>query len=302
MKLPVPEPIDSLPQPKRRRYLDVHVHPWPQRVYAAVTRWFDELGWNISERYCEGEVDQQLGLRGVTRYVALVYAHRAGMARELNRWMTRYGQEHPRAIPFATVHPDDNIQQVLTEAFDVLKLRGLKLHCHVMGIAPDDSRLDTAYEMLRERDLPVTIHAGTMPESTRYPRPVEQVSGLARLGRVLDRFPGLRCILPHLGAPELDMASELLQRHPGLQLDCTMTLARYFPLRPGREWIIEHHDRIFYGTDFPILPYEYDRERRCIFDLQLGEEIEEALFWGNGARFLGIEYPPQDLSRDSQNG
>lgn len=280
--------IDHLPRPPVRKYLDAHVHPWPPRVYEALLRWFDKNAWEIAERVNGDALDAFLAARGVTRYVALVYAHRAGMAAELNRWLAEYARAHPAAIPMGTVHPDDDVRAVLGEAFDGLGLAGVKLHAHVMGIAPDDRRLWPVYEELCARDKPLVFHAGLEPESDAYPRACDSVSGLARLGAVLRDFPMLRCVIPHLGASEFGLAAELLERYPSVMLDCAMVLARYFPDGPGREWVARYADRIFYGTDFPILPYDYDRERRCILGLALGAAAEDAIFWGNAARFFRV--------------
>src|SRR5687767_3791644 len=121
MLLPASIPsIDDTPLPPPRRYLDVHVHPWPERMYAAMTRWFDAHAWRIEQRVSGDGVDAFLVERGIARYVALIYAHRAGLAVELNRWLAGYARAHPRAIPMGTVHPDDDVRAVLREAFDEL--------------------------------------------------------------------------------------------------------------------------------------------------------------------------------------
>ncbi|MBI3891853.1 MAG: amidohydrolase [Candidatus Wallbacteria bacterium] len=287
MRVPTPPAIDDTPPPDERRYFDVHVHPWPQRLYQAITQWFDTHAWSIEQRLAGEAVEGFLAERGVARHVALIYAHKAGLARELNRWMAMYAAAHPNAVALGTVHPEDDVGALAREALDTLGLRGLKLHAHVMGYPPDDSRLFAAYELLERRGLPLVVHAGTEPQSAAYPRPCSQVSGLARLVPVLERFPGMPVVVPHLGAGEFAPAAELLERFPALMLDTAMVLARYFPDSPGRDWVLRHHRRIMYGTDFPILPYDYDRERRCILALGLGPEAEEAIFWGNAARVFG---------------
>lgn len=275
--------------PRPGRTFDVHVHPWPPRLYRAMLRWFDEHAWRIHDRVDGDGVDAFLEERGVDRYVALIYAHKAGMARDLNHWMSEYARRHPRAVPAAAVHPDDDVEAVLTEAFDVLGLRLLKLHAHVTGIAPDDPRLDPVYAMLSERGIPLVFHSGNAPAVEGYPRPVEEVSGVARLRPVLRRFPDLDLVLPHLGAGEFDAVGELLAEHPRLHLDTTMVVSGYFPGGPGREFLLQHHTRIMYGTDFPILPYEYDRERRVLQSLELPADVEDAILYGNAARLYGTE-------------
>lgn len=284
MKLPDRIPtIDARPRPPE--LFDVHVHPWPPKLYAAMLRWFDTHAWTIDQRVDAGGVDAFLAERGVGRYVALVYAHKPGLAREINRWLSTYARAHPTCVPMGTVHPDDDVHAVLDEAFGELGLTGLKLHAHVMGIAPDNRRLWPVYERLCALDRPLVFHAGTEPASDAYPMPCDQVSGLAKLETVLRDFPTLRCVIPHLGAGEFERAGGLLARYPGVMLDTAMTLARYFAFEPGRAWVLEHHRRIMYGTDFPILPYDYDRERTCIQALELGAEVERAIFWSNAMAF-----------------
>lgn len=281
------EPVElSAPVPPRPTF-DVHVHPWPPRLYRAIESWFGTHAWAIEQGMPGEEVAAFLAARGVSRHVAMVYAHKAGLADSLNDWMAAYARTHPEAVALGTVHPADDVRAVARRALDELGLRGLKLHTHVMGFPPDDPRLFPAYELLASRRLPLVVHAGTEPASPAYPRPCHEVSGLARLVPVLERFPEMPCVVPHLGAGEYELAAELLARFAALRLDTAMVLARYFPGAPGRDWVLRHHRRIMYGTDFPILPYDYDRERRCILDLELGRDVEDALFWRNAVELFG---------------
>ena len=62
---------------------DVHTHFMPERMQAAVWAHFDELvdpSWPIHYRLDEGERVARLAKLGITRYTALAYAHRPGVA------------------------------------------------------------------------------------------------------------------------------------------------------------------------------------------------------------------------------
>lgn len=277
--------------PRARRVFDAHVHPWPSRLYQAMLRWFDAYAWQILDRVDGDHLDAFLAERGVERYVALIYAHKPGMARDLNHWMSEYARRFPRAVPSAAVHPEDDVREVLVEAFDRFGLKLVKLHAHVMGIPPDDPRLDPVYELLEERRIPLVFHAGTDPQVEGYPRPVTEISGIARVKSVFRRFPGLIMVLPHLGAGEFGPVEELLAAHPGLHLDTAMIFSGTFPGVPGREFLLRHHERVMYGTDFPIIPHEYERELRTLESMQLPADVEDAILYGNAARLYGTEVP-----------
>jgi predicted TIM-barrel fold metal-dependent hydrolase len=267
------------------RLFDAHTHAWPPRLYAAIVRWFDEHAWSIHDRLDGDAAAAALRSHGVSRWVAMAYCHKPGMARDLNRWLAGYAARNPEAVVLAAAHPhDDDPAGILAEAFDELGLRGLKLHCHVMGIAPDDASLGPIYDVLQRRALPLVIHAGRAPELPGYPSPAAQVSGLGYVARVLARWPELRCVVPHLGFDELELLAELLERHPRLMTDTAMILSGYIPGGPEAAFVARWADRILYGTDFPILPYAYDRELRAIRALGLGDAAERAIFHDNAAR------------------
>jgi predicted TIM-barrel fold metal-dependent hydrolase len=50
---------------------------------------------------------------------------------------------------------------------------------------------------------------------------------------------------------------------------------------------VRHADRLLYGTDFPNLPYAWDRELSRLAALPLSAAQRERLFWGNAERLFG---------------
>jgi uncharacterized protein len=244
--------------------VDAHVHAFPERLAAAVRRWFDEHAWPIRYRLEAAATLRYLLDRGVSRVVVLHYAHKPGLARAMNRFVAELCAAEPRAIGLATVLPGEpGAADVLEEAF-ALGLSGVKLHAHVQCIAADDARLGEVYELCAARGRPVLFHAGRAPHLGGYHCDIAAICGAERIARVLADHPRLRLCVPHLGADELDAFAELMQRHEGLWLDTTMVLADYLP-GPAPWWLVERFpERIMYGTDFPNIPFAWDRELRAI--------------------------------------
>ena len=83
----------------------------------------------------------------------------------------------------------------------------------------------------------------------------------------------------------------LLERFDGLWLDTTMIMADYFAIPAQGRLVAARVDRILYGTDFPNLPYAWDRELKHLARLGLGDDGTERLLGANAARLFGITLP-----------
>jgi hypothetical protein len=270
--------------------VDAHVHLFPERVFEALWRWFDRHAWRVRYRLRAEEVVDFLRARGVRAVVALLYAHAPGMARELNRFAREVGRAHAGFVyPCGTVLPGEpDAAEIAREALGPLDLCGLKIHCHVQRIAADDPRLDPIYAACVEARKPVVIHAGREPRSPAYGIDTHAICDASRVGRALERHPGLRMVVPHLGADEFVEYTALLERHEGLYLDTTMAVAGFFPAAPPAGLVARHASRVLYGTDFPNLPYAWDRELRRLVEEPLSLEQRRAIFSENARRVFGI--------------
>ena len=287
-------PLPGLDDPEGARLpstlppvVDAHVHLFPDRVFDAVWRWFAEHGWPIRYQLHAARVVEFLCSRGVEHIVGLHYSHRPGMARELNAWMAAFAATEPRLVPLATVLPGEpGAADVLRDAFSA-GLRGVKLHCHVQAFAVDSPDMAELYAVCTEFDRPMIIHAGREPKSPAYPVDPYTLCAADRVGRVLADWPTLRLCVPHLGVDEFSEYGALLERFDGLWLDTTMTLADYFDV-PEPAWLLRvRPDRIIYGTDFPNLPYAWDREVVRIARMGLPEPDLAALLGGNARALYG---------------
>ena len=266
--------------------VDAHVHLFPDGLFTALWRWFDEFGWPIRYRLkAQQVIDFQLS-RGVEHIIGLHYAHKPGIARDLNRFAATL--RHPRVHPVATVHPlDPDAAEVLEEAFD-LGLRGVKLHCHVQEFAPDDPRLEPIYAACQRHDQVLVMHAGREPKSPAYGIDTHAICAVERVDAVLRSFPQLRLCVPHLGADEFRGYAKLAERYETLWLDTTMVAADYFPGPTLSELLRVRPDRLIFGTDFPNLPYAWDRELKLIVAQKLPEDDLAALLGGNAKALWGL--------------
>ncbi|OJT23847.1 amidohydrolase [Archangium sp. Cb G35] len=266
--------------------VDAHVHLFPDGVFEAIWRWFDQYGWPIRYKLHTPQVVSFLLSRRVHRVVALHYAHKPGMARFLNSYVAEVARAEPRVLGLATVMPgEEGAAEILAEAF-AAGLKGVKLHCHVQCFAPDAPALHEVYEACARAGRPLVMHAGREPASPQYRCDVHALCSAERVERVLKDHPGLKLCIPHLGADEFDAYERLLERHDNLWLDTTMAVAGYFPIPVPRRLLEVRPERILYGTDFPNLPYAWDRELKQLLALKLGDEVEAGLLGQNALQLF----------------
>lgn len=271
------------------KIFDAHVHFFPDPMFQAIWNWFDENAWKIQYKISADEAVRLLKERGIERFLALNYSHKPGIALTLNKWTYEFCQKYPDAIPLGTVHPDDKSRDaILDKCFGDYKFFGIKQHCHVMSIRPDDERMFPIYEKVIEHDKIFVLHAGQGPSLRGYKESTQEISGVRFVKPVLKRYPKLKLIIPHLGSDESDEFFELLQDFPNLWLDTTMVLAGFFPGQIPWNKIEQFSDRILYGSDFPNIPYEMMSEIKAILGSDLSFEAKEKILYSNAHQLLEL--------------
>jgi hypothetical protein len=269
--------------------IDAHVHVFPDQIFAAIWQWFDKFAWPIRYRLSADRVIEHLSLRGVSRVVLLHYAHKPGIATSLNRFVADLCRRHPRAVGLATVFPgEEGAADILRKAF-AGGLQGVKLHAHVQFFDMESDAMAEVYEVCRQEDKPLVMHVGREPKnpSFPYPRDPYEICGAAAVERVLRAFPAVRICVPHLGADEFEPFARLIEQYDNLWLDTAMTLADYLPGTKIPDLRDLRADRIMYGTDFPNIPYAWDREIR-IPKWDLSEDDLALILGGNARAFFSI--------------
>ena len=276
-------------------FIDSHVHFFPQEVFQAIWRWFDTYAWKMKYQLPTDRLVGILKENGVERFVCYSYAHKPGMSRFLNQWTAEFSEAHPEVIPFAAIHPEDEdpvaeLRRCFSRGF-----KGVKVHPHVTGIPPDDERMFPIYEAVVESNKVLVIHGGSGPNPGRYAQQASAVSGTRRVERMLDRFPEIKCIVPHFGVEDYKGFFALMDECENLYTDNAMVLSGFFPDKPDMgflvEHIVKHQDRVLYGSDFPSIPYEIEREMEIIKRLPLPEEVKNKLFVRNAVRIFGLQEP-----------
>jgi uncharacterized protein len=267
--------------------IDSHVHLFPPRVFDAIWRWFDRHAWNIRYRLYADDVLAHFRAHGVARVVGLTYSHVPEMARDLNRFMAELARAHPDLlIALGTVLPGEPDAAAIIDEALRLGLRGFKIHCHVQKLGPDDPRLDPLYLRAAAAAVPIVIHAGRQPCLHGYDADIFAICSAAATRRALERHPSLTMIVPHLGDDEESDYFAMLDEFPNLHLDTTMLLSEWFERRIDPALLERHCDRILYGTDFPNLPYAWDRELRWL-ERNVSAAAREKICGANAAKLFG---------------
>jgi len=270
--------------------INAHTHLMPERLMTAIRGSLsDAAGWSFDHPTDLDSMTAALERAGVERCLALPYAHRPGVAAELNEWICETTADSETAVPFATVHAaDEDVGEIVESAFEH-GARGLKFQLPVQGFSADDPRLDPAYEVTTEWDCPVLFHAGTAPMFRDSP-----AVGIERFRSFVDSYPEIRACGAHMGTYEHEAFMDLARDRENVFLDTTFAMSAvaetYMDFDPSvitDAELTALSDRIMYGSDYPNIPYPYDRERAHLLERDLSTETQRDIFFRTARRFLG---------------
>jgi uncharacterized protein len=271
--------------------IDAHIHIFPSHIFSAIWKWFDKNAWNIRYRMTSSRIFEFLLSHGIKHIIALQYAHKPGIARQLNTYMSEKCREYGnRVTGMATVFPgEQDAEDILQEAFD-LGLGGLKLHAHVQCFDMNADPMNRLYECCRINRKPVVIHIGREPKSTAYNCDPYQLCSAEKLEHVLRHFPDLKICVPHLGFDEILAYRKLIETYDNLWLDTTMVLTDYFPIAEKIDLRDYRSDRIMYGSDFPNIPYPWDRELKELKATGVSQDTVERISYKNAVDFFSLRF------------
>lgn len=271
---------------------DIHVHFMPERVMAAVWRHFDEAGpllgreWPVRYRGSDEERVAVLRDHGVGLFAGLSYAHKPGMAQYLTEWSVGFAERTPEAVATGTFYPEPGVLDYVAAAVES-GVQLFKVHVQVGEFDPTDAALDDVWGLLDAVGIPVVVHAGSGPVRGRF-------TGPGLFGDVMERHPGLMAIVAHLGMPEEREFLDMVSRYPRLGLDLTMVgtdfMEQMHALDPEVLPRIKEAGltgRVFFGTDFPNIPYPYDHQIEVILRWDMGDDWLRHVLWLNAARLFG---------------
>ncbi|MBC8176234.1 MAG: amidohydrolase [Deltaproteobacteria bacterium] len=269
--------------------VDAHVHLFPEVFFRAIWRWFDQFGWPIRYKLKSAEVLEFLLARGLSHIVGLHYAHKPGVARKQNSHMIRLCRKFAQLSGAATVFPGEkDAKKILADGFRD-GLCGVKLHSHVQCFDMDSEGMHEIYRVCMEHDKPLVMHVGREPRSPASKCDSYLLCSAAQLEKVIRGYPELKVCVPHLGGDEFKAYQRLIRDYDNLWLDTTMTLAGYMQGFSGPPLEEMRVDRIMYGSDFPQLPYAWDRELKKLSELGLSRESLRLILNQNAIEFFSIK-------------
>ncbi len=259
------------------KIIDFHVHLFPDRMFDAIWKAFlKDYGWDVIYHYYYQECIAYLKEQGVEKIVYSNYAHRAGIAKQLNEWNEAVLNEHEDVYCFGAFHPDDEI--AIAEKFiQHPKALGFKLQLLVQRFFPYDERLFPLYELVMRYNKRLLMHAGTGPVGNEF-------VGVASFKKLLARYPDVPVTVAHMGAYEYDAFLQLLDDHPNLMLDTAYAFFTNYEgsFNKNPEILEQYQDRILYGSDFPNIILPRELEIQALMNYGVSEVALEKIFYQNG--------------------
>jgi uncharacterized protein len=270
--------------------IDAHVHIFPSSIFSAIRKWFDEHAWHIRYEMTSSQIFDFLLSHGIRHIIALQYAHKPGIARQLNQYMSQQCAAYEnRVTGLATVFPGEEHEiEILQEAFDA-GLGGLKLHAHVQCFDMNSERMNRLYECCRMNGKPLVMHVGREPKSSAYQCDPYELCSAEKTENILKDFPDLKICVPHLGFDETVAYRKLIEKYDNLWLDTTMVITDYFHLEEKIELRSYRTERILYGSDFPNIPYAWDRELRALSEKKIPRETLTRVTFQNAVDFFHLK-------------
>ena len=271
--------------------IDAHVHIFPRSMFSAVWKWFDDNGWHIRYQMTSPRVFEFLLSHGIQHIIAFQYAHKPGIANMLNTYMAEKCSLFTNGVTgLATVFPGEpHAEKLLQDAFDS-GLGGLKLHAHVQCFDMNSDHMNHLYECCRINKKPVVMHVGREPKSSAYRCDPYQLCSAEKLEHIVKDFPDLKICVPHLGFDEILAYKRMIEKYDNLWLDTTMAIADYFPIKGEIDLSCYRSDRVMYGSDFPNIPYAWDRELKILKAKDISENALERIVHKNAADFFSLKF------------
>ncbi|WP_067893472.1 amidohydrolase family protein [Nocardia vaccinii] len=275
--------------------IDVHTHFMPEPVLRKVWAYFDSAGpltgrpWPIAYRDEEQVRLKTLREFGVRAFTSLVYPHKPEMAAWLNAWSAEFAARTPDCLHTATFFPEPDAGRYVTAAVES-GARIFKVHIQVGDFSPVDPLLAPVWDALSAARVPVLVHCGSGPAPGRF-------TGPGPITELLRRFPDLRLIIAHMGAPDYTEFLDIAERYPRIHLDTTMNFTDFFDSQDPfpeteRTRLLALGDRILFGSDFPNIPYPYAHALYALDRLDLGDAWLRNACYANAARLFGLEPLP----------
>jgi predicted TIM-barrel fold metal-dependent hydrolase len=195
---------------------------------------------------------------------------------------------HPdRFHGLAGIDPTQGMDGVraLEHAVRELGFIGAHYYPHWFELAPDHAKLYPFYAKCVELGVPIQMQVG---QSMVYDKrkPLRSVGRPITLDAVACDFPELKLIGIHVGIPWTDEMIAMAWKHDNVFIGSDAHAPKYWPEAFVTYINTYGQDKVIFGTDFPVLPFE--RTRAQIEDLQLRPGPKRKFLRDNARRIYGL--------------
>ena len=179
---------------------------------------------------------------------------------------------------FAGVKPTQNLVVLVG-------LQGAHGYPHWFELAPDHARWYPFYAKCVELDIPIQLQVGqSMVYDKSYPR--RSVGRPITLDSVACDFPELKLVGIHVGIPWTDEMIAMAWKHANVYIGCDAHRPTYWPESFVKYINSFGQDKVLFGTDFPVLPFE--QTRKDIEALGLKPQALKKLLRDNAAKLYKL--------------
>ena len=207
-----------------------------------------------------------------------------------NRWTCEMAREHPELVPFPSVDPLMNTEEMVAELESCARecgARGIKLHPAEGHYFPRDGRMWPVYAKAQELALPIITHGGLfmMSPDEPYTRP-------SNFESILQSFPELTLVVAHMGHGFWDESVELAKKYSNVYFDTSAVVSGVEHLKvlsddDATELIRKLGiERVMFGSDYPWFNPAMDLKR--FLRLPLTPAEKEKILGENAKAILGI--------------
>jgi hypothetical protein len=214
--------------------------------------------WQIHGGGGLAHLDASQAAAGHDRYVLLPVTGKKERVGELNRWAAAAADDHPRLIPFGTLHPKGRVEEDLAELV-ALGIKGVKLHPFIQRFSLDEPETGRCLSLIAEAGLPLlldTLFIEGLLKAKPHLDWVVQMMGFKgcaapEVAAVATAHPSLRLVAAHMGSlygwGQVGPLIEL----PNVYFDMSYVMG----LLPEDELVrlirAKGPDKVLYGTDAP---------------------------------------------------
>ena len=279
-------------QKPRPPIIDAHVH-----AYENDERWTHRVGNPLSGKPMTATTEQahmRATFAEMSKY-NIVKGVASGDYQAVLRWkaaspgqvIPSHGFDDPASLDLAFLRREHAAGRLMALG---------EIGAQYQGIAPNDPKLEPAYALAEELDIPVGIHVGLSKPGIAYddaPRYRAALSDPLVLEEVLIRHPKLRLYVMHAAWPMADQLITLMWAHPQVYVDVAVidwALPRSeFHAYLRRLVEAGFGQRILFGSDQMVWPETIGMAVEGIESATfLTESQKRDIFYNNATRFFRL--------------